>query len=69
MTRALLLVAALVASAPVLAQEPTRSDGWVFEPVDFRKGIDSLAGVVWLQFQVDPFTGTLFVFRNRSGGQ
>lgn len=38
-----------------------------FEPVDFRKGIDSLAGVVRLQFQADPFTGTLFVFRNRSG--
>jgi transposase len=37
------------------------------EPVDFRKGIDSLAGVCRLQFQVDPFTGTLFVFRNRSG--
>jgi transposase len=37
-----------------------------FEPVAFRKGIDSLAGVVRLQFQVDPFTGTLFVFRNRS---
>jgi hypothetical protein len=38
-----------------------------YEPVDFRKGIDSLAGVCRLQFQVDPFTGTLFVFRNRSG--
>ena len=37
------------------------------EPVDFRKGIDSLAGVCRQQFQVDPFTGTLFVFRNRSG--
>ncbi len=37
------------------------------EIVDFRKGIDSLAGVVRLQFQADPFTGTLFVFRNRSG--
>lgn len=38
-----------------------------YEPVDFRKGIDSLAGVCRQQFQVDPFTGTLFVFRNRSG--
>ena len=37
------------------------------EPVDFRKGIDSLAGVCLRQFEVDPFTGTLFVFRNRSG--
>lgn len=38
-----------------------------YEAVDFRKGIDSLAGVCRQQFQVDPFTGTLFVFRNRSG--
>ncbi len=37
------------------------------EPVDFRKGIDSLACVCWQQFQLDPFLGTLFVFRNRSG--
>jgi hypothetical protein len=38
-----------------------------YEPVDFRKGIDSLAGVCRQQFQVDPFLGTLFVFRNRAG--
>lgn len=38
-----------------------------YEPVDFRKGIDSLACVVRQQFQVDPFLGTLFVFRNRAG--
>jgi transposase len=37
------------------------------EPVDFRKGIDSLAGVCRQQFQVDPFLGALFVFRNRAG--
>ena len=37
------------------------------EPVDFRKGIDSLACVCREQFRVDPFVGTLFVFRNRSG--
>ena len=37
------------------------------EPVDFRKGIDSLACVCRQQFQIDPFVGTLFVFRNRSG--
>ena len=37
------------------------------EPVDFRKGIDSLACVCRQQFQLDPFLGTLFVFRNRSG--
>ncbi len=38
-----------------------------YEPVDFRKGIDSLAGVCRQQFQVDPFLGALFVFRNRAG--
>lgn len=38
-----------------------------YEPVDFRKGIDSLACVCREQFQVDPFLGTLFVFRNRAG--
>ena len=37
------------------------------EPVDFRKGIDALACVCRLQFQVDPFQGALFVFRNRAG--
>jgi transposase len=37
------------------------------EPVDFRKGIDSLACVCRQLFETDPFTGTLFVFRNRSG--
>jgi len=37
------------------------------EPVDFRKGIDSLACVCRQQFQLDPFLGALFVFRNRTG--
>ena len=37
------------------------------EPVDFRKGIDSLACVCRQQFHVDPFQGTLFAFRNRAG--
>jgi hypothetical protein len=37
------------------------------EPVDFRKGIDSLACVCRLRFEIDPFLGTLFVFRNRAG--
>jgi transposase len=36
------------------------------EPVDFRKGIDSLAAVCRQQFEHDPFSGFLFVFRNRS---
>jgi len=37
------------------------------EPVDFRKGIDGLAAVCRQQLLSDPFSGTLFVFRNRSG--
>jgi len=36
------------------------------EPVDFRKGIDGLAAVCRDQFQHDPFSGAMYVFRNRS---
>jgi transposase len=35
------------------------------EPADFRKGIDGLAALCRNHLQEDPFTGTLFVFRNR----
>ncbi len=35
------------------------------EPVDFRKGIDGLAQVCREQLGSDPFSGGLFVFRNR----
>ena len=37
------------------------------EPVDFRKGIDGLAGICRRVLQADPFAGTLFVFRNKNG--
>jgi transposase len=33
--------------------------------VDFRKGIDGLAALCRQQLQIDPFSGALFVFRNR----
>ena len=36
------------------------------DPVDFRKGIDGLAGIV-KALHLDPFSGYLFVFRSRSG--
>jgi transposase len=36
------------------------------EPVDFRKGIDGLAGIC-RSLHLDPFSGCLFVFRSRSG--
>jgi transposase len=35
--------------------------------VDFRKGIPSLIALCKSEFEHDPFSGTLFVFRNRSG--
>lgn len=38
-----------------------------YQPVDFRKGIDGLAAVCRQHLQADPFSGWVFVFRNRSG--
>ena len=35
------------------------------EVVDFRKGIDGLAGVCRSALGCEPFSGTVFVFRNR----
>ncbi len=35
------------------------------EPVDFRRGIDGLARCCRAELGADPFSGTLFVFRNR----
>lgn len=35
--------------------------------VDFRRGIDALAALCRRELAEDPFSGTLFVFRNRSG--
>jgi transposase len=36
-------------------------------PADLRCGIDGLAKVVRAQLAQDPFSGTVFVFRNRRG--
>lgn len=36
------------------------------EPTDFRKGIDGLARSCRVVFNMDPFSGAVFVFRNRS---
>ena len=36
------------------------------EPLDFRKGIDSLAAVCRQILQADPFSGHIFVFRNKN---
>jgi len=35
------------------------------EPADFRRGIDGLAGLCRKELESDPFSGTVFVFRNR----
>ena len=37
------------------------------DAADFRKGIDGLAQVCRAVLQGDPFSGTVFVFRNRRG--
>jgi transposase len=36
------------------------------EAIDFRKGIDGLAAACRQQLQMNPFAGTLFLFRNRN---
>lgn len=35
------------------------------ETIDFRKGIDGMAAVCRQKLQQDPFSGALFLFRNR----
>jgi transposase len=35
------------------------------EPADFRRGIDGLAALCRSRLRTDPFSGTVFVFRNR----
>jgi transposase len=37
------------------------------EPADFRRGIDGLARLCQQTLQHDPFSGVVFVFRNRKG--
>jgi transposase len=37
------------------------------EAIDFRNGIDGLAGMCRNHFQKDPLSGCVFVFRNRRG--
>ena len=36
------------------------------DPVDFRKGMDSLAALCREKLAADPFSGCLFIFRSRS---
>jgi len=36
------------------------------EPIDFRKGIDGMARICRSELKSDPFSGAVFVFRNRN---
>ena len=46
---------------------PQLRDLLATEPVDFRKGIDTLAALCRAQLREDPCSGALFVFTNRRG--
>ncbi len=35
------------------------------KPVDFRKGMDGLAAIVMSEFDLDPFSGAIFIFRSK----
>ena len=35
------------------------------KPVDFRKGMDGLASIVMNEFELDPFSGAIFIFRSK----
>lgn len=37
------------------------------EPIDFRNGIDGIAAICRQRLKDDPFSGTMFLFRNRRG--
>jgi len=36
-------------------------------PIDFRKGISGIQGICEQQLQLNPFSGHLFLFRNKRG--
>ena len=37
------------------------------EPIDFRNGLDGLIGIIKVKIKEDPFSGALFLFRNKRG--
>jgi transposase len=51
----------------MIQTSPTMRILVAISPVDFRKGIDGLAGICRQQLQRDPMNGWAFVFRNRRG--
>jgi transposase len=51
----------------MLALTPQMKILVAIEPADFRKGIDGLVRLCKTTLDEDPFTGTVFCFRNRRG--
>jgi transposase len=49
----------------VIAVTPQMRVLVAIEPTDFRRGIDGLARLVRAELGSDPFSGCVFVFRNR----
>lgn len=49
----------------MLAISPTTKVFLCLENIDFRKGIDGLRAICKEILKEDPFSGTIFVFRNR----
>ncbi len=54
----------------MLMRSPSLAEVYLcVEPVDFRKGMISLATLVESEFDLNPFSGQLFVFCNRRRDQ
>jgi transposase len=51
----------------MIQTSPTMRILVAIEPVDFRKGIDGLAGFCRQKLEQDPLSGCAFVFRSRKG--
>lgn len=49
----------------MLVLTPTHKLYLACQPVDFRKGIDGYVAVCRSYFQLDPYGGHCFIFRNR----
>jgi transposase len=51
----------------VLTIPPSVKLWYAPQPVDFRLGFDGLAALVSSRLAADPYSGHLFIFRNRTG--
>ena len=50
----------------MLSLTPTMPLLLAIKPLDFRRGIDAISAVCQQQLQLDPFSGTVFIFTNKS---